>query len=235
MLSKQVIKKLEKHTKSLSKIGTQIISILETDTNCYYSIIVKDVILISNVNTINKIINNKSTLTMYIILKYLSTKYEDNVVTIEKSYFTELLGISDGTFIDSCNDLKELGLINKQGDTYTVLDNEKLTEYTIYKVNEKYYVYKFLNKEGNVIYIGRTTNIHNRMRQHFGDNGHLSKQCYSEVSKIEYTTLDSEVAMVICEIYFINKYNPKYNTSDLYRGNMYLQEFENLLWCEYNN
>lgn len=232
MLSKQAIRKLEKNSKALSKIGCQIISILETDAN-YYSIRVKDITIISNINTIDKIISNKSTLTMYIILKYLSTKYEDNIVTIENGYFTELLGVSNGMFIDCCNNLIELGLINKQDDTYTVLDNKELTEYTIYKVNENYFVYKFINAEGNVIYVGRTQNIKNRMKQHFGD-GHLSKECYNEVSKIEYTTLDSEVAMVICEIYFINKYNPKYNTSDLYRGEIYLEDFENNLeWEEY--
>ena len=40
------------------------------------------------------------------------------------------------------------------------------------------YVYRFLDSKGDIIYVGKTVNIDLRMQQHFGDKGHLSKECY---------------------------------------------------------
>ena len=47
------------------------------------------------------------------------------------------------------------------------------------------YVYRFLNSEGKIIYIGKTVNIKNRMQQHFS-KGHLPAECYRNVARIEY-------------------------------------------------
>ena len=43
------------------------------------------------------------------------------------------------------------------------------------------YVYKFSDFNNNVIYVGKTNNIYNRMKQHFEGNGHLPMECYSSV------------------------------------------------------
>ena len=72
------------------------------------------------------------------------------------------------------------------------------------------YVYRFLDTTGKVIYIGKTINIHNRMKQHF-KNGHLPLECYKSVSRIEYQKYRTESDSLIMETYYITKYNPKYN------------------------
>ena len=72
------------------------------------------------------------------------------------------------------------------------------------------YVYRFLDTTGKVIYIGKTINIHNRMKQHFR-TGHLPKECYKSVSRIEYQKYKTESDSLIMETYYITKYNPKYN------------------------
>ena len=72
------------------------------------------------------------------------------------------------------------------------------------------YVYRFVNTEGKVIYIGKTINIHNRMKQHFR-NGHLPIECYRSVSRIEFQRYKTESDSLIMETYYITKYNPKYN------------------------
>ena len=51
---------------------------------------------------------------------------------------------------------------------------------------KKYYVYRFLNNKNEIIYVGKSVNFINRMKQHFGSNGHLPKECYDNVDKIEY-------------------------------------------------
>ena len=72
------------------------------------------------------------------------------------------------------------------------------------------YVYRFIDTTGKVIYIGKTINIHNRMKQHF-KNGHLPLECYKSVSRIEYQKYRTESDSLIMETYYITKYNPRYN------------------------
>lgn len=84
---------------------------------------------------------------------------------------------------------------------------------------KKYYVYRFLNSNEKIIYVGRTVNFNNRMKQHFGDSGHLPKECYDSVRKIEYLELNHPIDMIIYELYYISKYRPKYNTNDILNDN----------------
>ena len=72
------------------------------------------------------------------------------------------------------------------------------------------YVYRFIDGKGNIIYIGKTVNINSRMQQHFS-NGHLDKQCYNSVAKIEYQKYKTESDSLIMETYYITKHSPKYN------------------------
>ena len=73
------------------------------------------------------------------------------------------------------------------------------------------YVYRFIDCEGNVIYFGKTVNIDLRMQQHFSDKGHLPKECYRSVAKIEYQKYKTESDSLIMETYYITKYSPKFN------------------------
>ena len=73
------------------------------------------------------------------------------------------------------------------------------------------YVYRFVNCEGDIIYFGKTVNIDLRMQQHFSDKGHLTKECYNSVAKIEYQKYKTESDSLIMETYYITKYSPKYN------------------------
>lgn len=83
-----------------------------------------------------------------------------------------------------------------------------------------FYVYRFLNYENEVIYVGRTKNLNHRLTtQHFTKKGHLPQSCYKETKTVEYIELDSENAMRIYEIYYISKHKPifnfEYNNEDL--------------------
>ncbi|UUV46551.1 nucleotide excision repair endonuclease [Bacillus phage vB_BanS-Thrax3] len=78
-----------------------------------------------------------------------------------------------------------------------------------------FYVYRFLNKFNQVIYIGRTNNLKRRLEQeHFSKEGHLPRECYDECAVVEYMELSSESEMKIYELYLINKYNPRYNVME---------------------
>ena len=72
------------------------------------------------------------------------------------------------------------------------------------------YIYRFLDSKGNIIYVGKTVNMDNRMQNHF-NKGHLPKECYNSVAKIEYQKHKTESDALIMETYYITKYSPKYN------------------------
>jgi len=69
------------------------------------------------------------------------------------------------------------------------------------------YVYRFKNLKDEIIYIGRAKKLKERMNGH----KHLPKECYDEVSKVEYITLSNDDESSIYERFLINKHSPKYN------------------------
>ena len=73
------------------------------------------------------------------------------------------------------------------------------------------YTYRFKDKYDNTIYIGYTgQKMSERMNQHF-TKGHLPKECYKSVAKIEYIKWKTKSDAQVMETYFICKYKPKYN------------------------
>lgn len=80
----------------------------------------------------------------------------------------------------------------------------------------KYYIYRFLNENNEVIYIGRTNNIVSRIATHFSSQGHLPQECYDEVKRVDYLELKTKNDMKIKELYYISKYKPIFNTHDKY-------------------
>ena len=73
------------------------------------------------------------------------------------------------------------------------------------------YTYRFKDKYDNIIYIGYTgQQMAQRMNQHF-TKGHLPQSVYEEVAKIEYIKHKTKSDAQVMEVYFINKYKPKYN------------------------
>lgn len=73
------------------------------------------------------------------------------------------------------------------------------------------YVYRFKDVNNKIVYIGKTIDINRRMNEHFRGKGHLSSECYTSVAKIEYQKYNTESDALIMEVYYICKYNPKYN------------------------
>lgn len=69
-------------------------------------------------------------------------------------------------------------------------------------------VYRFLNKDNEIIYIGKAKNLSARLSTHT----HLPKECYDEKVEVEYIEFKTEDDMGFAERYYIMKFNPKYNT-----------------------
>lgn len=104
-----------------------------------------------------------------------------------------------------------------------------------------FFVYRFLDKYNNIIYVGRTKNLKSRIACHFSNTSindeycKMRKGCINKVETIEYIELDSEFDMVLYEIYYISKYKPEYNILDLYDMKPSSKiKFPNLEWKYYD-
>lgn len=85
------------------------------------------------------------------------------------------------------------------------------------------FVYRFKNSQEEVIYVGYTgQTLERRMQQHW-EKGHLPKECYNQVSKIEYMKYKTKADAMIMETYFINKYKPIYNKQNKQMDNITIQ------------
>ncbi len=75
-------------------------------------------------------------------------------------------------------------------------------------------VYRFLDAEGEILYVGKAKNLKNRLQSYFGDK----KQMYYKTViltrhavSIEYTVLESEHDALLMENSLIKKLQPRYN------------------------
>ncbi|MBT4849232.1 excinuclease ABC subunit UvrC [Candidatus Parcubacteria bacterium] len=75
-------------------------------------------------------------------------------------------------------------------------------------------IYFFLNKNGDIIYIGKAKNIFKRVKSYWQKGSELTEQkqqMVSEISKVQFTVVDNETESLLLEASQIKKYQPKYN------------------------
>lgn len=75
------------------------------------------------------------------------------------------------------------------------------------------YVYRFLDKEYNCLYVGFTDRqtVFQRFGEHFGTNGHLGEDVYSQVARIDIKEYPTKEGGLKAEKKYIKKYTPVYN------------------------
>lgn len=93
-------------------------------------------------------------------------------------------------------------------------------------------IYRFKNKKGEIIYIGKAEYLPSRMSTHT----HLPKECYEQTDKIEYTCFPSKDIMDWAERYYIPKVKPEYNDRMKKRNfnGFSISELDNRKWKVYN-
>lgn len=78
------------------------------------------------------------------------------------------------------------------------------------------YVYRFLDKNQQIIYVGKTKTT---LQKRFYSHNHLPNECYLRVFSIEFIECATEADMSMKEIFYINKYHTDgqayYNTADV--------------------
>lgn len=92
-----------------------------------------------------------------------------------------------------------------------------------------YYIYTCYSKDKELLYIGKTNNLKRRIKEH-----EKTSKWIDYVENIFYSKLNTSVEMSIYELYYINKYKPKYNLMDNYNESTNLQLSE-LTFEHYTN
>ncbi len=72
-------------------------------------------------------------------------------------------------------------------------------------------VYCFVNKEGEILYIGKASNLRKRVKDHFQHPAFKEEFFLEDTQKIGYIKTDSEISALILEANLIKKYKPKFN------------------------
>lgn len=91
-------------------------------------------------------------------------------------------------------------------------------------------VYRFIDDNNDIIYVGKTKDMFQRMSSHrnLGDDN-----IYCSIERIEYVEFDNYERLSIAEFYFIAKYKPKYNKIGKHSYFMDDIKLDNLNWKLY--
>ncbi|HXP51650.1 MAG TPA: exonuclease domain-containing protein [Bacteroidia bacterium] len=88
---------------------------------------------------------------------------------------------------------------------------DKIKDYILKKLPEACGVYYFLDKEGKIIYIGKSTNIYNRAISHFNNHERKGKKMLNELYNAEHVLTGSELIALLLEAEEIKKHKPHFN------------------------
>jgi excinuclease ABC subunit C len=75
-------------------------------------------------------------------------------------------------------------------------------------------IYKFLDDDGLILYVGKAKNLKSRLSSYFGDKKHIPYKARTLVKNavsIDYTIVDSEHDALLLESTLIKKFLPRYN------------------------
>jgi len=154
-------------------------------------------------------------------------RYCPNCETVkDEKMFRESSCIECSNVIDSVIDRNQ----------YALAKEKRAEKYKKKRNDSDYFVYKFVDDNNQIIYIGKTIRLPARMVQHFKTDHHLPYECYDNVKYVFYCSLKTKVEMDIYEIYLIDKHRPQYNQKSIYEqdeiSSIVIPE---LAWKEYHH
>jgi len=92
-----------------------------------------------------------------------------------------------------------------------------------------YYVYRFINDEGKIIYVGKSKHLKTRVSNHI-----RKRKWKDEIYQIEVAKCITESDMNVYELYYISKHSPKYN-KDCKTNDELTFELEDLQFNKYED
>lgn len=79
-----------------------------------------------------------------------------------------------------------------------------------------YSVYRFINKENEILYVGYTENLKSRIcAEHFYGNSHLSRDKITQVHKVEFIQFETYHEAAFHEYFYFKLYKPIFNNRNI--------------------
>jgi DNA polymerase-3 subunit epsilon len=100
---------------------------------------------------------------------------------------------------------------NKGIDEINTTRIDKIKKYILDKIPEACGVYYFLNREQEIIYIGKSTNMYNRAVSHFNTKESKGKKMLNDLYNVDFVKTGSELIALLLEAEEIKKHKPPYN------------------------
>lgn len=88
---------------------------------------------------------------------------------------------------------------------------DKIKSYVLKKLPEECGVYYFLDREGKIIYIGKSNNMYNRALSHFNTSERKGKKMLNELYNVDFVLTGSELIALLLEAEEIKKHKPEFN------------------------
>jgi DNA polymerase-3 subunit epsilon len=88
---------------------------------------------------------------------------------------------------------------------------DKIKQYILNKLPETCGVYYFLNKDQEIIYIGKSINMYNRALSHFNSKENKSKKMLNDLMNVDFIETGSELIALLHEAEEIKKFKPVFN------------------------
>jgi DNA polymerase-3 subunit epsilon len=88
---------------------------------------------------------------------------------------------------------------------------DAIKKYVLDKLPEECGVYYFLDKEGHIIYIGKSTNIYSRALSHFNTHEKKGLKMLGELHDVDFEVTGSELIALLKEAEEIKRHKPRYN------------------------
>lgn len=88
---------------------------------------------------------------------------------------------------------------------------DKIKAYILKKLPEDCGVYYFLNKDQEIIYVGKSKNVYNRALSHFNTSEKKGKKMLNDLYNVDFVPTGSELIALLMEAEEIKKHRPQYN------------------------
>lgn len=93
------------------------------------------------------------------------------------------------------------------------LERSMVTQENIKNLPQTPGVYLFKSDNGVVLYVGKSTNIRDRIKSHLASNGEKTRSMITQAVKVEAIPVVTELEALLLEAKLIKQYFPKYNSS----------------------
>ncbi len=136
-------------------------------------------------------------------------------IEIEDRHRAEGDAVATAKLFDLLMQVKSTHPVYKKGGLEKLMSKrvDSIKKYILEKLPDAAGVYYFLNREGDIIYIGKSKNMYERAKSHFAPTTQKGKKMLHEIQNVDFVKTGSELIALLHEADEIKKHQPLFNRS----------------------